>query len=123
MLNTQRRRHASLRETSNACLRDRLCLLIRQHQLDPTLSKLYATVSAVPRKQPLNRLPKLLTDPQEYFCPDLHLPVLHRGEVVLAHSYASRKFLLSHIESPQLTDTSPNHLPVDNSASGMQLPP
>jgi hypothetical protein len=59
----------------------------------------------LPGEQPVERFPKFATDPQQNHRSDFHPPVLHGGEVILTYSNASRKVLLGHVESAQISDS------------------
>jgi hypothetical protein len=76
-----------------------------------------------PRKQPLKRPAKFPADSEENLGADLHLSMLHRGEIVLADSNASCKFLLRHIKSAELADPPPNGFPIHGGALGAEVFP
>jgi len=82
----------------------------------------YAAVLAVPRKQPLNRLSKLLTDPHQNLRPNLLFAALDIRKVSLTHSNPPRKLLLRHVEASEFPDPSPDILPVERASLTPQIP-
>jgi hypothetical protein len=66
-----------------------------------------------PREQPLERFPKLPTDPQQDLGPDLLFPALYRRKIALTDTYQLGEFLLGHIKSSELTNPPTHRFPLD----------
>ena len=82
------------------------------------IDKLFGKLSLFPGEQPLERFSKFSTYPKQNCCSDLHLSVLHGGEIILTYSNALSKLLLGHVESAQFSDSPSDQLPVNLNAPG-----